>query len=463
MGTVSRGSAGRSIWRSTHPAAAPDCRCPSCGRSRRRLPRCWATPDALRDRVASAASGLLALLGVNVDPVRGREFILVSHVLDQAWRAGRDVDLGGLIRAIQAPPFAHIGVLDVDTFYPPKDRHALAMALNGLLASPSFAPWLEGEPLNIQNLLYTPAGQPRISILSVAHLSDTERMFFVTLVLNELLAWMRNQEGTPSLRALFYMDEIFGYFPPVANPPSKPPMLTLLKQARAYGLGLVLATQNPVDLDYRGLANCGTWFLGRLQTQQDKARVLDGLQGAAAEAGTGIDRAGLDRMLSDLAGRSFLMRNVHEDEPVVFQTRLGSVLSARAADARTDPPPDGRPDAGSRRRPRGRAMCSPTRGNRRPPPTLRQMVIYPRQCLEVILHAIGRGPGPLGSCTGPRCLAPRGCISCVPRIRWTTGNNGNCCIWPIASCPTSRGTSPWRPICRGKSDPHPTRTPNSTR
>lgn len=277
--------------------------------------------DAFRDRVASAAAGLLTLLGVNVDPVRSREFILISHLLDHAWRAGRDVDLGGLIRAIQVPPFAQIGVLDVDSFYPPKDRQSLALTLNGLLASPAFAAWLEGEPLDIQGLLYTASGQPRISILSIAHLSDAERMFFVTLLLNELLTWTRSQEGTSSLRAVFYMDEIFGYFPPVANPPSKQPMLTLLKQARAFGLGLVLATQNPVDLDYRGLSNCGSWFIGRLQTSQDKARVLDGLQSAVAQSGGGGDRPTLDAMLSSLSGRTFLMRNVHEDEPVLFQTR----------------------------------------------------------------------------------------------------------------------------------------------
>ena len=277
--------------------------------------------DAFRDRVASAAAGLLALLGIDIDPIRSREFILVSNLLSHAWRAGRDVDIASLIHDIQAPPLDKIGVMDVDSFYPKKDRMNLSMRLNSLLASPSFAGWLEGEPLDIKRLLYTPAGKPRISILSIAHLSDAERMFFVTILLNELLSWVRTQPGTPSLRALFYMDEVFGYFPPVANPPSKTPMLTLLKQARAFGLGLVLATQNPVDLDYKGLSNCGTWFLGRLQTERDKARVLDGLEGASSQAGSQFNRQQMDRTLSGLGGRVFVMNNVHEDEPVVFHTR----------------------------------------------------------------------------------------------------------------------------------------------
>ena len=277
--------------------------------------------DAFRERVSAATAGLLALLGVDADPVRSREFILVSNLLDRAWREQRDMDLAGLIQQIQAPPFAKIGVMEVDTFFPAKDRLALSMTLNSLLASPAFAAWLEGDALDIQRLLYTPAGRPRISILSIAHLSESERMFFVTILLNELLTWVRGQAGTPSLRALFYMDEVFGFFPPVANPPAKQPMLTLLKQARAFGLGLVLATQNPVDLDYKGLSNCGTWFLGRLQTERDKARVLDGLEGASAQAGARFDRQAMDKILSALGGRMFLMNNVHENEPVVFQTR----------------------------------------------------------------------------------------------------------------------------------------------
>ncbi|MBC7822225.1 MAG: ATP-binding protein, partial [Planctomycetaceae bacterium] len=238
--------------------------------------------DAMRERVNGAAAGLLALLGIDADPIRSREHILLTNIFDRAWREKKDLDLGQLIREIQSPSFKKVGVLDLDTFYPATERFTLAMTLNNLLASPGFSAWMEGEALDIQRLLWSPAGKPRLSIMSISHLSDSERMFFVTIFLNEVLAWMRSQSGTSSLRCLLYMDEVFGYFPPTANPPSKTPMLTLLKQARAFGLGVVLATQNPVDLDYKGLSNCGTWFLGRLQTERDKARVLDGLEGASA-------------------------------------------------------------------------------------------------------------------------------------------------------------------------------------
>jgi hypothetical protein len=277
--------------------------------------------DALRQRIAAAVSGLLSLVGIDADPLRSREHILLARILEAAWREGRDVELAALVREIQSPPFAQVGVVDLESFFPAKERFELAMSLNNLLASPGFAAWREGEPLDIGRLLYTREGKPRLSILSIAHLSDAERMFFVTLLLNEVVAWMRTQSGTSSLRALLYMDEVFGYFPPTANPPSKTPMLTLLKQARAFGLGVVLATQNPVDLDYKGLSNAGTWFLGRLQTERDKARVLDGLEGASTAAGARFDRRRTEAILSGLGNRVFLMNNVHEDQPVVFQTR----------------------------------------------------------------------------------------------------------------------------------------------
>ncbi len=277
--------------------------------------------DLLRDRIGAAASGLLALVGIDADPIQSREFILVSQLLESAWRAGRNLDLAELIRQIQTPPLERVGSLDLETFYPVKARGELAMRLNNLLASPTFAGWMEGEPLSIARLLHTPEGKPRLSILSIAHLSEAERMFFVTILLNELLAWVRTQSGTSSLRAILYMDEVFGYFPPTANPPSKKPMLTLLKQARAYGLGIVLATQNPVDLDYKGLSNTGTWFLGRLQTERDKARVLEGLEGASAAAGSTFNRGEMEATLAALGKRVFLLNNVHEDHPVVFETR----------------------------------------------------------------------------------------------------------------------------------------------
>ncbi|MCK6560670.1 ATP-binding protein [candidate division KSB1 bacterium] len=275
--------------------------------------------DALRERIATTATSLLGLLGIDADPIKSREHILISTILNHYWQQGVHLELATLIHAIQTPPVGKIGVFDLDSFYPAKERLELAMALNNLLASPSFQSWLEGEALDIQSLLYSPSGKPRHAIFSIAHLSDAERMFFVSLLLNQTLGWMRAQSGTTSLRALFYMDEIFGYLPPVANPPSKAPLLTLLKQARAFGLGVVLATQNPVDLDYKGLSNIGTWFLGRLQTERDKARVLEGLEGAGS--GGAFDRNLMEQTLAGLGNRVFLMHNVHEDQPEVFETR----------------------------------------------------------------------------------------------------------------------------------------------
>ena len=246
---------------------------------------------------------------------------MIANVLHQSWEQQQRLDLPQLIAVIQNPPFSRVGIMELEDFFPQKERFALALRFNNLLASPQFAGWLEGESLDINNLLYTETGKPKISILSISHLNDNERMFFVTLLLNQLVNWMRTQSGTSSLRALFYMDEIFGYFPPVANPPSKQPLLTLLKQARAYGLGIVLTTQNPVDLDYKALANIGTWFIGRLQTERDKARLLDGLEGAAVSSGSAFDRSGMDTLLSGLGKRRFLMNNVHETEPILFETR----------------------------------------------------------------------------------------------------------------------------------------------
>jgi hypothetical protein len=280
-----------------------------------------ADADAFGERVSSATSGLLALMGVQSDPVHGREHIFLSTLLDTAWRAGNDVDLRQLIQDINRPPITKVGAVDLESFYPSKERTKLAMTLNNLLASPSFSAWMEGEPLDIQRILYSPDKKPRLAIMSIAHLDDAQRMFFVTILLNEILAWVRTQPGTSSLRAILYMDEVFGYFPPTGNPPAKRPMLTLLKQGRAFGLGCMLATQNPVDLDYKGLSNAGTWFLGRLQTARDKARVIEGLEGASAQAGASFDRQEMEATLAALGSRVFLMNNVHDDAPVVFESR----------------------------------------------------------------------------------------------------------------------------------------------
>ena len=309
--------------------------------------------DLYRERIQATATGILTLIGIDADPVSSREHILVSRLLDHAWQEGRDLDVASLIREIQDPPIKQVGVMNIDAFFPAKDRFALAMQLNNLLAAPGFDVWMQGEPLSAKNLLYTAAGKPRISVLSIAHLDDAQRMFFVCMLLNDVIAWMRAQPGTSSLRAILYMDEIFGYMPPVANPPSKVLFLTLLKQARAYGLGLVLATQNPVDLDYKGLSNTGTWFIGRLQTERDKARVMEGLEGASEG---NFDKQAMERTIAGLGKRRFLLHNVHEDEAVVFSTRWAmsylagpltrDQIRALMADARKAETPDAGIDAG---------------------------------------------------------------------------------------------------------------------
>lgn len=275
--------------------------------------------DLYRERIQATATGILSLLGEDADPLTSREHILISQILDHEWGEGRGLNLASLIAAIQNPPVTRVGVMDLESFFPEKDRFAFAMKINNLLAAPGFAAWMEGEPLDAERLFYAETGKPRVSVLSIAHLSDDERMFFVTMLLSEVIGWMRAQQGTSSLRAILYMDEMFGYLPPTANPPSKKLFLTLLKQARAYGLGLVLSTQNPVDLDYKALSNAGTWCIGRLQTERDQARIMDGLDGVTG--GKPFDKKAMERTLAGLGKRRFLLHNVHEDEDVVFSTR----------------------------------------------------------------------------------------------------------------------------------------------
>lgn len=277
--------------------------------------------ELLSERINTTVTSLLGLIGIDADPIKSREHILLSTILNREWCARHDLDIAGLIQQVQSPPMSKIGVMDVESFFPSKDRFSLGMLLNNLLAAPGFTTWMEGEPLDVQQLLHAPDGKPRVSIFSIAHLGDAERMFFVSLLLNQTLGWMRDQSGTTSLRAILYMDEIFGYFPPVANPPSKLPLLTLLKQGRAFGLGVVLVTQNPVDLDYKGLGNTGTWFIGRLQTERDKARVLEGLEGIAAGTGQKFDRQQMEQILAGLNNRIFLLNNTHDDAPEVFESR----------------------------------------------------------------------------------------------------------------------------------------------
>lgn len=274
--------------------------------------------EVLREKITTTVTALLALVGLtDIDPLRSREHILLSNLLEHAWSKGESLDLNELIMRTQKPPFERLGAFPVNSFFPEKDRFELAMLLNNFLASPSFQTWLEGQTLDIGAILYTPEGKPRHSIFYISHLNDSEKMFFITLLLAAVDAWMRTQRGTSALRAMLYFDEIYGYLPPIANPPSRPVLLRMLKQARAFGVGLVLATQNPVDVDYKALSNCGTWMIGRLQTDQDKQRLLDGLESAAGS----IDRAGMDKMISAQQKRVFLLHNVNSSGPQLFQTR----------------------------------------------------------------------------------------------------------------------------------------------
>lgn len=359
--------------------------------------------DLLQERITTTVGGLLSLLGIETDPIRSRETILLANLLEHAWKEGKDMDLPSIIRGVQKPPFDEIGIMPLDSFYPEDERFELAMTFNNLLASPSFESWRQGEPLDVDRLLYTAEGKPRMSILSIAHLSETERMFFVSLVLGQVVDWMRSRAGTSSLRAILYMDEVYGYLPPVANPPSKRPLLTLLKQARAFGLGLVLATQNPVDLDYKALSNIGTWLLGRLQTERDQKRVMDGL----LSAGSGLSRKTLETLLAGLEKRVFLLHDVHEPAPVLLRVRwvlsylrgpltrehIRRLMAERKAQIAAQAQPTGalEADSGNPQTPRASRASAPSTGererdddgleSRQPivPSGVRQRFVHPRE------------------------------------------------------------------------------------
>jgi hypothetical protein len=273
--------------------------------------------ESRSDEADGLVSGLLQLMGIEADPLSSREHILISNLINHSWQSGKDIDLMTLVGQIASPPIRKLGVFELDQFFPESDRMGLAMKLNGLLASPSFAAWAAGAPLDIQSMLFSPDGSPRCAIITTAHLSDDERQFVTSLVLSKLVTWMRGQSGTTDLRAMLYMDEVAGYLPPTANPPTKKPIMLLMKQARAFGVGVVLSTQNPVDVDYKALSNAGTWMIGRLQTDRDKARLLDGMSSAAG----GVDIGAMGDTISGLGKREFMLRRAGKDQPEVFTTR----------------------------------------------------------------------------------------------------------------------------------------------
>ncbi|MFN8168260.1 MAG: helicase HerA-like domain-containing protein [Candidatus Nanopelagicales bacterium] len=339
-------------------------------------------PEVVSDEIDGYVTSVLGMLGISGDPLSSREHILLANLIQNAWSQGQSLDLGTLLAQVQQPPMRKLGVLELDTFFPPADRMAFAMKLNGLLASPSFAAWLTGDPIDIESMLRTPDGRPRCAIISTAHLSDEQRQSVTSLVLSKLVTWMRRQSGTSDLRALLYMDEVAGYLPPTANPPTKKPIMLLLKQARAFGLGVVLSTQNPVDVDYKALSNAGTWLIGRLQTEQDKARLVDGLSSASGS----VDVKAVGDTISNLGKRQFMLRKAGKDAPEVMTTRwamsylrgpltrdqIGQAMaltSPAAAPAAPAAPSSAPAPAGS-----GRTRCCGHRrravDRRRPPPPL---------------------------------------------------------------------------------------------
>ena len=372
----------------------------------------WETEaEALRDEIQSTVTSLLRLVRIDADPLASREHVLLSNLIENAWRAGRNLDLGTLIAEIQSPPLRKLGVFELDQFFPPADRTKLAFTLNALVASPTFAAWGEGEPLDPQAMLFTPEGKPRCAVVYLAHLSEEERQFVVTLVFSKLVTWMRGQQGTPDLRALAYMDEVFGYVPPSAQPPAKKPILTIFKQGRAFGLGLVLSTQNPVDLDYKAMSNAGTWLVGRLQTENDKARVLEGLRSAAG----GADVAALDKAIGGLGKRQFLLVSAKALRAPPLRDALGDVLPPRPAHEGADRDAHARPRVGT-----GRGEPSARRGRRPPPRPPRRWSLPPMSRTVAPVAPRGRRSRsstlpPPGRRRSESYPAPRGCARSSPR------------------------------------------------
>jgi hypothetical protein len=201
---------------------------------------------------------------------------------------------------------------------PKSERKALAAALNTLLASPTFASWRQGVTLDVAAWLTPRDGRTPAVIVSVAHLDDDERALVLGVLLEEVLSWVRALPGSQRLRALLVFDEVYGYLPPhPQNPPTKRPLVALMKQGRAFGVGVLIATQNPMDLDYRALSNAGLWCVGRLQTDADRERVLDGLGDTSGQEG-GFTKAELANTVKRLAPRWSLMRDAHAQGGLVL-------------------------------------------------------------------------------------------------------------------------------------------------
>jgi hypothetical protein len=288
------------------------------------------TPSALwqedeetaRDALSASVSLLLRLVDRDADPAKSRDHVMLSHLAERRLSAGQPASLTALLADLIEPPIATVGAMAVDDFLSPKERKELAQQLNALVASPTFSAWMKGASLDVGAWLTPKNGKTPAVIVSVAHLDDQERALVLGLLFDQILAWVRSLPGTSDLRALVVFDEVFGFLPPhPANPPTKRPILALLKQARAFGVGIVLATQNPMDVDYKALSNAGVWFVGRLQTDADRERVVEGLAGSAGGAG-GLAPEALEGAIKGLPKRTFYVRDVHHTPPaMLLETR----------------------------------------------------------------------------------------------------------------------------------------------
>jgi hypothetical protein len=291
----------------------------------KRSPRWDTDPEAARSALSAAVSLVLRLLGRDPEPARSKEHVLLSVLAERRLLAGQNAELPALMQDVTSPPIAEVGALPISTFMKKSERLRLAASLNTLLASPTFASWRQGAALDVQSWLTPDAtGRTPAVILSVAHLDDEERALVLGVVLEDILSWVRSLPGSQQLKALVMFDEVYGFLPPhPANPPTKRPIVALMKQARAFGVGVVVATQNPMDLDYRALSNAGVWCIGRLQTDADRARVIDGLRGAlSVEQTDAAIEEDLGRTIQRLADRWFVIKDTHAKVgPLLLQPR----------------------------------------------------------------------------------------------------------------------------------------------
>jgi hypothetical protein len=276
----------------------------------------WDTDEeGARATLAAAVSMVLRLIGRDGDPGKSREHAFLCVLAEARLKRGSAAPLDALLPELIEPPCESIGALSVEDFIGLRQRRELAADLNTLIASPSFQAWRQGQDLDVAKWMEPVEGKTPVTVISVAHLDDEERMLVLGVIFEEALTWVRSLPGSSRLRGLIVLDEAHGFLPPhPSNPPTKRPLVALMKQARAYGVGCVLATQNPMDLDYRALSNAGFWALGRLQTDADRARVMEGL-------GEDKKKSELGAIVKKLAQRWFVVRDARESGLRLLQPR----------------------------------------------------------------------------------------------------------------------------------------------